>query len=293
MQHIAPSSSIKRALVVEGGGMRGIFTAGILDAFLDKRVKAYDGYHGVFSGALNLISFIAGQRGRNLDIYTNLCLDSGFISILRHIRGGDLFDLDWFFLKLSQQNALNVDRFRKRLNTQRFTVVSTCIDSGKPVYHSIDSNTPNEVINDTLKASSALPMIYRKPVFVNNHALTDGSLSDPLPIQKAIDDGHNQIVVLRTRQTNFRKSSATGSKIYAWQNRQMPAVSTLIKDQNTIYNQAADFAESVAQDTSVQLVHISPVKPLNTSRGTRHRNHLVSDYHSGYTLGYNLAGQLA
>lgn len=272
--------------------MRGIFTAGILDAFLDKRVRAFDGYYGVSSGALNLSSFIAGQRGRNLDIYTNLCLDSDFISILRHIRGGNLFDLDWFFQKLSQQNTLNFARFRKRLNTQRFTVVSTCIDTGKPVYHSIDSNTPNEVINDTLKASSALPMIYRKPVLINNHALTDGSLSDPLPIQKAIDDGHTQIVVLRTRQANFRKRSTTGSRVYAWQNRQMPAVSMLIKDQNIIYNQAADFAESISQSTSVQLIHISPLKPLNTSRGTRHRSHLVSDYHSGYSIGYSLAEQL-
>ncbi|WP_257284641.1 patatin family protein [Endozoicomonas sp. SESOKO1] len=292
MQQVAQSSPIKRALVVEGGGMRGIFTAGILDAFLDKRLSAFDGYYGVSSGALNLSSFIAGQRGRNLDIYTNLCLESEFISLLRHIRGGDLFDLDWFFQKLSQQNALNFPRFKKKLNQQSFTVVSTCIDTGKPVYHSIDSNTPNEVINDALKASSALPMIYRKPVFVNNQALTDGSLSDPLPIQKAIDDGHNQIIVLRTRQASFRKHSATGSRIYAWKNRQMPAVSMLIKEQNTIYNQAADFAESVAQDKSVQLVHISPLKPLNTSRGTRHRNHLFSDYHSGYTLGYSLAEQL-
>ncbi len=273
--------------------MRGVFTAGVLDAFLDKRVKDFTGYYGVSSGALNLSSFIAGQRGRNLELYTNLCLNPEFISVLRHLKGGNLFDLDWFFQKISQQNTLNFIRFKNKLASEHFTVVSTCIKTGKAVYNKIDRTTSNDLISDILKASSALPMIYRKPVMVNSQALTDGSLSDPLPIQKAVSDGFNQIIILRTRPVEFRKKTTTGSRIYAWKSRQMPAVAKLIKDQNKIYNRAAEFADIPAQDGSVKLIQIAPEKNLSSSRGTRQRNHLVSDYHYGYSIGYAFAEQLA
>ncbi|MFK0573446.1 patatin family protein [Endozoicomonas sp.] len=292
MQSSNNSSPAKRALVVEGGGMRGVFTAGVLDAFLDKRVRSFNGYYGVSSGALNLSSFIAGQRGRNLELYTNLCLNSEFISVLRHIKGGNLFDLDWFFQKINQQNSLNLIRFKNKLSSEYFTVVSTCIETGQPVYNKIDGTTSSNLISDILKASSALPMIYRKPVVVNGQALTDGSLSDPLPILKAVDDGFNQIIVLRTRPVEFRKKTTTGSRIHAWQSRQMPAVAQLIKHQNTIYNQAADTAEAMTLDGNVELIQVAPQKALSSSRGTRQRNHLVSDYHYGYTIGYAVAEQL-
>ena len=139
--------------------MRGVFTAGVLDAFLDKRLRHFDGYYGVSSGALNLSTFIAGQRGRSLDIYTKLCLDAQFINVIRHIRGGNLFDLDWFFQKIAQENSLNFKRFKHLLIDSHFTVVNTCVTSGQPVYHRINDKTPFDLINDMLKASSALPIM--------------------------------------------------------------------------------------------------------------------------------------
>ena len=93
--------------------MRGVFSAGVLDAFLDKRLKDFDHYYGVSAGALNLSSFISGQRGRSQSLYTNLCLDPRFISMSRHLKGGNLFDLDWFFEKVNMQYSLDARRFQR------------------------------------------------------------------------------------------------------------------------------------------------------------------------------------
>ncbi len=272
--------------------MRGVFTAGVLDAFLDKRLRHFNGYYGVSSGALNLSSFIAGQRGHSLNIYTNLCLDPVFINIMRHIRGGNLFDLDWFFQKIAQESALSFRRFRHLLIDCQFTVVNTCVESGQPVYQRIDDKTPNGLINDVLKASSALPMIYRNPVLVDGQPMSDGSLSDPLPVQKAINDGHDQVIVIRTRPEHFRKKITTASRLLAWQQRISPAIGRLIKNCHTTYNQSIENAQTLALKNNVQLIQIAPEKHLKTSRSTRQRNLLVSDYHHGYTLGYQIAEQL-
>lgn len=286
------SYPIKRALVVEGGGMRGVFTAGVLDAFLDKRLRHFDSYYGVSCGALNLSSFIAGQRGRSLDVYTKLCLDPQFINVVRRIRGGNLFDLDWFFEKIARDSALDFGRFKRLLVDSHFTVVNTCVKSGQPVYHRINDQTPLELIYDILKASSALPMIYRSPVPVAGQLMSDGSLSDPLPVQKAISDVHDQVVVIRTRPEHFRKKMTATSRLFAWQQRLSPAIGCLIKNQHTIYNQSVESARNQALENNTQLIQIAPEKQLQTSRGTRQRNLLVSDYHHGYTLGYQIAEQL-
>lgn len=292
-EHPHPSdndSQPKTALVVEGGGMRGIFTAGVLDAFQDKRVHPFDGYYGVSAGALNLSSFIAGQRGRNLDLYTSLCLSPEFISLSRHLKGGSLFDLDWFFRKINLQHSLDLRRFRETLKQRRFTVVTSCMDTGQPVYREISDSTPREELMDTLKASSALPMIYRRPVSLGNHRLMDGSLSDPLPVHKAVEDGYRKIVLLRTRPSTHRKKNTAAAQVQAWQNRRKPAIAKLIRQHHQLYNASTEFIEGLEKQ-GIELIQVAPKSTLKTTRSTRNRNLLVADYHQGYQQGYNLAEQ--
>ena len=193
--------------------MRGVFAAGVLDAFMDKRFRNFDGFYGVSAGALNLTSFIAGQRGRNLGIYTGACLEPHFISFARHLRGGNLFDLDWFFEKIGNQHALDARRFQKTLVNSSFTIVTTCTKTGYPVYHKIDAETDAETMFQILKASSALPMIYRDPICIEDRSLMDGTLSDPLPAMKAVEDGHDHIVLIRTRESSYRKRASSGNRM--------------------------------------------------------------------------------
>ena len=294
MQSIENSLSPKKALVVEGGGMRGVFTAGVLDAFLDKRLRDFDSYYGVSAGALNLTSFISGQRGRSLNLFTNLCLEPEFISMARHLKGGHLFDLDWFFNKVDMQYSLNTNRFREQLQNRQFTIVTTNIESGDPVYKAISSATSTREMTNVLKASSALPMIYREPVVIDEKPLMDGSLADPLPVFKAIADGCTEIILVRTRPLADRKKPTTSSRMFAWQYRRQPIIAELIRQQYSIYNQSVDQFDALEQSNveNIKLTQVAPLSPLSSTRSTRERARLVADYHLGYSQGFALARQL-
>ena len=272
--------------------MRGVFTAGVLDAFLDKRLKDFDRYYGVSAGALNLSSYIAGQRGLSQSIYTNLCLEPEFISMSRHLKGGHLFDLDWFFDKLNLQYSLDQLRFKEQLIQRRFTIVTTDISSGTPCYQVINHESSKQILTQSLKASSALPMIYRHPVMINDRPLMDGSLSDPMPVLKAIEDGCTEIILVRSRPVDARKKASPSSRMLAWQYRRQPAIAGLIRQQYNLYNQAADDFESLEFNDHVNLIQVAPKGPLSSTRSTRNRTRLVADYHLGYSQGFALAREL-
>ena len=288
------NSPPKKALVVEGGGMRGVFTAGVLDAFLDKRIRNFDHYYGVSAGALNLTSFIAGQRGRSLNLFTSLCLEPEFISMARHLKGGHLFDLDWFFKKIEMQYSLNDNRFREQLRERLFTVVTANVDTGKTIYKTFSDQTSKYELTLTLKATSALPMIYREPVMIDEQPLMDGSLSDPLPVMKAIEDGCTEIILIRTRPIEDKKRPTTSSRMLAWQYRRQPIIAEMIRQQYSVYNQSLEQIEAIEQGSikNITLTQVAPMSPLSSTRSTRDRARLVADYHLGYSQGFALARQL-
>ncbi|MRI35048.1 patatin family protein [Endozoicomonas sp. OPT23] len=286
---ISENTPVKTALIVEGGGMRGVFSAGVLDAFLDKRHRNFDAYYGVSAGALNLLSFINAQRGRNLDIYTGACLDPKFISIKRHLKGGNLFDLDWFFDRIGRL-YLDQGKFLQSLKGKSFTIVTTCSNTGYPVYHRIDEHSDLDQLFEMLKASSALPMIYRQPIDIDGRQLVDGTMADPLPIMKAVEDGHQHIVLIRTRESNYRKTPSSANRLMAWQFRKQPELAQLIREQYRIYNDSLDQIEQLKQQ-GIRITEIAPQSKLACTRSTRNRTRLVSDYHRGYSEGYALLNQ--
>ncbi|WP_062268758.1 patatin-like phospholipase family protein [Endozoicomonas arenosclerae] len=290
MQKQKVKSPNKTALVVEGGGMRGIFSAGILDAFMDKRYRQFDGFYGVSAGALNLVSFIAGQRGRNLDIYTGACLEPHFISLKRHMKGSNLFDLDWLFDRIRRQH-MNIDKFRSNLQGKTFTIVTSCASTGYPVYHNFDEHFELDHLFTVLKASSALPMIYRQAIAIEGRNHVDGSLSDPLPVMKAAEDGYQNIFILRSRESQFRKKASSANRLLAWQFRKQPELAELIRQQYSIYNEALENIEQLKQD-GITITEIAPDASLSSTRSTRDRARLVSDYHKGYSTGFSLLQQL-
>lgn len=284
------SSITKTALVVEGGGMRGIYSAGILDAFMDRHHRHFDGFYGASAGALNLVSFIAGQRGRNLDLYTGACLESHFISLKRHMKGGNLFDLDWLFDRIQRQH-MNIDKFRGQLRDKTFTIVTSCASSGYPIYHTFDEYFELEQMFKVLKASSALPMIYRNAITIDDRNHVDGSLADPLPVMKAAEDGYKHIVVLRSRESQYRKRASSANRLLAWQFRKQPEVAELIRQQFSIYNETLDSFDQLKR-SGISITEIAPDTSLSSTRSTRDRARLVSDYHKGYSAGFSFLQQL-
>ena len=276
-----PKKKKIRALIVEGGGMRGIFTAGVLDAFFKAGYDPFDLYMGVSAGACNLASHLAGQYQRNLRIYTNLMSKPEFISFTRFLKGRHWMDLDWLWNMLAQKEPLNTWNISQNLkkNQKEFLIVSTSAYSGMPVYLSAEQH----LLNDQLKASCAVPGLYRNFIEIDSEPLTDGGVSDPIPVAEAYRRGARQITVLRSRPLNFVKKNGMESFIASLFVQSHRSLRTAITNHPETYMKAVKFINNPPDD--VEIMQIAPPRPMETKRLTRDLNALFSDYQLGESYG--------
>ncbi len=184
--------SCDTALVVEGGGMRGIFSTGLLDGFLEHQFDPFLMYVGVSAGATSIAAFLAGMHGRNKKIYTDLSVRPEFISLWRFLRGGHLMDLDWLWNLTISRMRLDLPKIYGK--NKPFLVGMTSVETGRPLFKETDAGNLEQV----LKASSALPVFYRGFLTIDHQQMTDGGVSDPIPVGEALRRGATRIMVVRS-----------------------------------------------------------------------------------------------
>lgn len=190
-----PNLPGKIALVCEGGGQRGIFTAGVLDEFLYARFDPFNLYLGTSSGAHNLSAFLCGQIGYAQTVITRYTTASEFFNPLRFIRGGHLIDLDWLVETTARTLPLSLDKAEQHLREQReFLMCASCRDDFSATYFPAHRDNWLQV----LKASSAIPGFYRWGVEINGVSYLDGGISDAIPVREAYRRGADTLVVIRT-----------------------------------------------------------------------------------------------
>ena len=282
----------KRALVVEGGGMHGVFTAGVLDAFLDTKFPLFDGYFGVASGAINIVTYLCNRRGTSLDAYTSVVEQTNNSSLRRHSKDEPFSGSDLLCKTIAKSGGLPMALLHKKLQKRQFHIVATTLTTGDAVYHPIDETTSSTELLDILKASSTTSFLDLETVTINDQEMIDGSLSDPIPFQKARAEYYEQVVILRNQPIDFRKKAALKDKLYAWKTRKTPSLNELLKQQDRLYNQTADELSALSQQDDTRVIQVAPEQPLLTSRKKVIRNDLIADYHQGYTQGYKVAEQL-
>lgn len=279
------SKKFKKTLVVEGGGMRGIFAAGVLDSFLEKGFDPFDSYVGVSAGACNLSSHLAGQIFRNYRTFMYQMATSRFINLKQFARGGHLMDLDWLWSRLDEMDPLDVPAAYKFLKAGRkqFFAVATNIATGTPDY--IAPNISNW--NTVLKATSAVPLLYRKTPEVGGEKYTDGGMSDPIPVRFTINKGARKIMVIRSRPADYTKSeSSLESKFMQRAFRNDFNLQKVIHHQPIVYQDSVDLINK--PPPKVEIVQIAPPGSLQCSRTTRNRNKLQADYDLGRRLGFEM-----
>lgn len=185
----------KIALVCEGGGQRGIFTAGVLDEFLRARFNPFDLYLGTSAGAQNLSAFVCGQPGYARRVITRYTTRIDFFNPLRFVRGGHLIDLDWLVDRTHHDMPLAFERAERMLGQQRqFYMVASRSDDFRATYFPARRDDWLQVI----KASSAIPGFYRSGVELDGETYQDGGISDAIPVREAYRLGADTIVVVRT-----------------------------------------------------------------------------------------------
>ncbi len=268
------------SLIVDGGGMRGIFAAGVLDAFLRRGYDPFDMYVGVSSGVLNLGSYLARQPERNYRIFTQIATQPEFMNVWRFLRGGHFMDLDWLWAQ-SVREPLDLDTAVSRLRQQKrqFIMVATDVDTGQPLYlHPTAENWRLYA-----KASAAVPVLYRNFVRLDGRALADGGVSDPLPVLETYRRGARHLVVIRTRPLDCHTPQEWSFRLAGRVFWRYPRFQQAFQAQYEHYRTAVAFLNAPPPGVTVQ--QIAPPQHLHANRSTRDTAVLQEDYALGYQMG--------
>lgn len=188
-----------------GGGLRGVYTGGIYDYLLDNGIDI-DYCLGVSAGSANLITYIAGQRGRLKRFYLDYTFEKEYMSIGNYLKKGMYIDLDYIYSGITNSNGKDPLDYNAIIESdKRFVAVTTEAESATPRYF-----TKNDFDFDDftlLKASCAIPVACRKPINFKGEEHFDGGLSDPIPYKKAFDDGCDKLIICLTLPIDYKKSS--------------------------------------------------------------------------------------
>lgn len=226
-------------LILEGGGTRGVYTAGVLDAFLEYDIEI-PYVIGVSIGAYNGAAYIAKQKKRNYKVYTEYVNDDRFINFKRLIRGKYIMNAKFVFDFVNRDKyPFNYENFFK--SKKNFISVSTDCLTGQPVYFEKNKYHPSEV-DDIIRSSCSLPFITETVKF-KDHIFLDGGISDSIPIRKAIADGNKKIIVILTHPKGFEERQGWYHKISSIWYRKYPNLTKTIKNRYKHYNESLQILE--------------------------------------------------
>lgn len=231
--------------------MRDIFGTGVLDACLEQGIS-FDYGIGVSAGSGNLASFMSGQKGRNKRFYLQYAQRKEYMSFSNWIRKGSYIDLDYVYGTLANtdgEDPMNYEAFVE--NPMELEVVSTDAKTGKPVYFSKREIPLNRY--DVFKASSCIPLLC-KPYPIQDRICFDGGLSDPIPIQRALKQGCDKIVLILTKpkeQIRDPKKDVWPSRLL---NRSYPESAKSLAYRARMYNQSLEYARKLEARGKVCIV---------------------------------------
>jgi len=252
--------------------MRGIFAAGVLDVFLERAFSPFELAIGSSAGACNLASHLAGQHGRNRRCYLTQMRRPEFIDARRFLRGGHWLDIDYLWDAFDREDPL--DAHAATRNATRLLVAATSVDTGDAAYLQPAAGE----LSETLRASSAVPLLFRRFVELDGQRYTDGGVTAPVPVEEAYRRGARHIVVIRSRPARFPGPSRLECSVAQVMLRGHPALAAAFARYRAVYARAAAFIASPPRDCRV--IHVAP-EALRTTRITRDASVLESDYQQG------------
>ena len=262
----------KSGLILEGGGMRGIFTIGVLDNFMDRGIK-FPYIIGVSAGACNGLSYMSNQRGRAKYADIDLLKEYDYIGLRYLFTKGNIMDFDLLFHKFPEEIS-PYDYDTLATSPERYEMVTTSCITGKACYFEEKKN-PKRVI-EIVKASSSLPFVC--PIaYVDGEPMLDGGISDSIPLERAMSQGYDNNLVILTRNRGYRKPQKA-TKVPFFFYRKYPKIS----GRNAMYNRQMELVEEMEREGRVQVLR--PVKPVEVGRIERNTDKLLALYQEGYDL---------
>lgn len=261
-------------LVLEGGGMKGVYTAGVLDFFLDKNIDFAKCY-GVSAGACTLCSYLSKQRGRGVAVTVDYLEDKNYCSVYSLVKTGDLFNVDMCYHKIPDRlNPFDYEAFDK--NESLGYAVVTNIETGLAEY--IPLRDMHEDI-EAVRASASLPLVSRN-VKIGDHLYLDGGLADSIPLLHSITDGNRKNVVIMTKEVGYRRQPSGQLGLIRARYKKYPKVYELMKNRHIEYNRTLDYLQAQVKNGNAFL--IQPKHKSDVGRIEKNKDKLLALYQEGY-----------
>ena len=263
-------------LVLEGGGMRGLYTAGVLDYFIDKGIYFRNCY-GVSAGATQGCSYISKQRGRAYKIFTKYMQDKRYASFGNLLKEGNYFGKDFSLKKIPDElEPYDYDTFKN--SGINFYAVATNCRTGEPEYLKIE-DMRNEVDMDKVWASCSLPLLS-KNVHIENEEYLDGGVADSIPVVKAIKDGNKKVVLILTRDINYRKKPNKLISVIKLKYRKYPKFVSVMEKRHSIYNKTLKRIQKLENEGKIFVIR--PKAEVKIGRLEKDTQKMIDLYNAGY-----------
>lgn len=253
---------MKTGLVVEGGGMKCVYSAGILDRLIDEGIT-FDECIGVSAGAANTASFVAGQRGRNLRYYIEHPKDPEYCGVKQYLLHGNYFNLPYIYGDLTNEGGkdpLDYDAVMK--NPAEFLITATDADTGDVRYFSKKEVPRNDY--RAIMAGCAIPALC-KPIHIDGHTYYDGGVADSIPLQKILDDGCEKVVLLLENPRSFIRPPQKFKAAYHFLLRKYPKVAEMIDTRYLRYRECLKWVYEMEKTGKIFVF----APPENTGVSTR------------------------
>lgn len=266
------------SLILEGGTLRPIFSAGVMDALLDNNIT-FPYCIGVSAGITNGVSYISKQKGRNLEVVTKYRNDNRYLSYRNFLRCKSIFGLDFVFDEIPN-NLIPFDMDTYRKYPGKVLVGVTNAHTGKSEYLNGKDLDDKATM---LRATCAIPLLF--PVIkINGKEYYDGGLCDPIPIKKAIADGNTKHLIVLTQPKGYKKELSKKNILVAkLLNKKYPNLKTPLLNRHNHYNETVKFCEQLENEGKVLILR----PEYNLDSFEKDINKLKSSYDHGYNLTIN------
>lgn len=263
----------KSALVLEGGGMRGAYTAGVLDYLIEKGVS-FDSIYGVSAGALTGANFKAGQVGRGLRTFAAYLHDERYAGPQHLLKTGDWFNIDFSYNKIPNElDPADYDTFNA--SPVNFYSVVSNVETGKAEYIRI---TDLKQQMDLVRASATLPLLSNI-VEIDGKKYLDGGSCDSIPLKKSMADGHSKNLVVLTQHRGFTKKPSANRYACRLMYKKYPNYVKAMDNRHNMYNRQLKLVYEMEKQGKAFV--IQPAAKVEVSRLEKNPARLVELYHQG------------
>ena len=267
----------KTALIVEGGGQRGVFSFGITDTFINRNYDPFDIYMGVSNGVAVLCWYLIRETDNNLEkmLYA---AKGDYLSYKNIFIGKDIIKFHQMYEDGEKMFKPSMEKIKNNLKGKDYiAVVTDAIEANAEYYSFGDGEWMPKMI-----ASGTLPILVRTPSLIDGRRKFDGGVADPLPVEKAYEMGAKKIIVIRTYEKKFRRKLKIENYIGALLSREYPKLRKALLVHDKTYNRALDFINNPPSDC--EIVQLCPPEKLKSKRDSKNIQVLQADYNLGKTV---------